>query len=472
MKCPKCGKDNPIGSKFCNDCGEKLPEQNLEQIWKEVQENSKKSTPIFKDVAEPEPAGIKKPESKLKALLKKNETLVCGIIGGVVVLVIVLIICLNTCNCQSQPQTEITSDVTPTETVSEVTPIESLAVSDLDKTEDFYDIKFKVSSNWDKKESDNKTLYFISGEEYYITLERQKTTDKEAKEYIDNIPENDTGKYIYCFKDKVNGVTSAEYSYINGDYYTRTSSFYYSDYLYSVSLTANSVHKNEVSLSFPVIRSAIIFGENNTEPKTENETEPETEKPTPEPTEVPKPTEPIIDNPTSTGGWGAHGTGDYVAEGLNVEGYAVLTINYYGDGNFSVVSYENGDDYDDLLVNEIGNYSGRVLIDHGGKFDLEINADGEWTIETSGLSVDDSTSFSGTGDCVTGITTHSGGNWEITNDGDSNFAVIQYGVKSGYMDLMVNEIGYYQGTVKSEKAQNDNIFFEVNSDGNWTIKRK
>ena len=186
------------------------------------------------------------------------------------------------------------------------------------------------------------------------------------------------------------------------------------------------------------------------------------------PTEKPeKKTE--IKNETSSDDFYAYGDGDYVATGLNVTGYAVLHIDYTGAGNFSVVSYE-GDKYDNLLVNAIGNYSGDVLVDHSGSFSLEIKADdGNWNITSSGLEIDDTTSFSGCGDAVTGITSSSGGIWEITHDGTSNFSVVEYGVDLGYMDLLVNEIGSYSGTVKAESG--DNIFFKVNADGNWTIKQ-
>lgn len=181
------------------------------------------------------------------------------------------------------------------------------------------------------------------------------------------------------------------------------------------------------------------------------------------------PVEDRIINNTSAGGFWANGSGDYVASGLKITEYGVLHIEYNGEGNFSVTSYEN-DDYDGLLVNEIGNYSGDVLIDHSGTFELQIEAEGSWSITSSGLDIDDSTTFSGFGDSVTGITTHDGGNWHITHAGSSNFSVTQYGLNEGYMDLLVNVIGNYDGVVKAEKG--DYIFFEINADGNWTISKQ
>lgn len=186
---------------------------------------------------------------------------------------------------------------------------------------------------------------------------------------------------------------------------------------------------------------------------------------------VTKPQPETVYNNSSTNNFNANGTGDFVAKGLKVENYAVLTINYTDatNSNFTVTSYE-GDDYDDLLVNTIGNYSGKVLIDHSGTFDLEIKSNGSWSISASGLSVENVSSFSGTGDAVTGITTHTGGSWEITNNGNSNFSVVEYGVSEGYLDLLVNEIGSYNGVVKAS-AEDDNIFFKVTSEGSWSIKK-
>ncbi len=201
------------------------------------------------------------------------------------------------------------------------------------------------------------------------------------------------------------------------------------------------------------------------EPTTEKPTEPPTEKLTEPPTEAPK----IEDNASSDGFW-AEGNGDYVADGLHVKNYAVLHIEHNGDGGFSVVSYE-GDEYDELLVAEVGNYSGDLLIDHSGDFNLEVKcSSGNWSIKSSELSIDDSSSFSGNGDTITGITSYSGGSWKLEHFGEGGFSVVEYGVNEGYMELLVAKVGNYSGIVKVEKAPN--IFFEVKADGDWTIEKQ
>lgn len=224
--------------------------------------------------------------------------------------------------------------------------------------------------------------------------------------------------------------------------------------------------------------------EKPTEKKTEAQTEKVTEKPTEPPTE--KATEPltekfieiatdeatpIINNETSANGFWAEGSGDYIAAGLKVTGgYAVLHVENYSDNHFSVVSYKDGE-YDDLLVNTSDPYSGDVLIDSSGDFELEISSKGEWKISSRGLDIDDSTYFSGHGDAVTGITTYGGGNWKITNDSIRHFSVVEHSLTKGYLDLLVNASGDpYSGIVKAEKG--NDIFFEVKSEGNWSIEKQ
>ncbi len=249
-----------------------------------------------------------------------------------------------------------------------------------------------------------------------------------------------------------------------------------------IAIIIYGVSASRCSKSSPALKSNYSSNSSSSDYSSEKSTKKPTEKLTEKPTEkltenvtdkvTEKITEPPaqkIKNNTSSNGFWAEGSGDYVVENLNVTNYAVLHITHSGSSNFAVKLYKD-DKYEDLLVNTIGDYSGDVLVEDSGKYELEITADGNWNITSDGLSVDDTTSFSGTGDGVTGITSHSGGNWHITNSGSSNFVVIQYGESLGYMELLVNEIGNYDGTVKVESG--DNIFFKVTSEGSWTIKKK
>jgi hypothetical protein len=57
-----------------------------------------------------------------------------------------------------------------------------------------------------------------------------------------------------------------------------------------------------------------------------------------------------------------------------------LTITNRGSSNFVVTTYgESGD----LLVNEIGSYSGEVVLGAGPEL-IQIQSDGHWTLKTTG----------------------------------------------------------------------------------------
>ncbi len=117
----------------------------------------------------------------------------------------------------------------------------------------------------------------------------------------------------------------------------------------------------------------------------------------------------------------------------------------------------------DLLVNEIGSYSGTHLIDiRNGEntTTAEVTADGSWTMDIADITTAPEAT-SGTGDSVIWVNT--GTKVAITHDGDSNFAV--HAASSSGLDLLVNEIGAYSGT----KAIDTPAIVDITADGNWTI---
>ena len=59
-------------------------------------------------------------------------------------------------------------------------------------------------------------------------------------------------------------------------------------------------------------------------------------------------------------------------------GLQTVTINHSGSSNFVVYAYSSGAGAS-LLVNEIGQYSGEVVLPDGTFF-IEINADGNWSV--------------------------------------------------------------------------------------------
>lgn len=169
------------------------------------------------------------------------------------------------------------------------------------------------------------------------------------------------------------------------------------------------------------------------------------------------------------------GVGAFVQEIAVPDGQpAVVTLSHRGESNFSVWSLDRDLEQLDLLVNQIGDYEGTVLLSRGYSFSptsakhLEIDADGAWTITVAPIS--DAPAFpsvsSGAGDSVLRY----GGkrtSVSLAHDGESNFVVTTYNSKGFYGDLLANEIGEYSGRVVLPAA----ALIVITADGNWSISK-
>ncbi|MBB5632200.1 hypothetical protein BKA04_000423 [Cryobacterium mesophilum] len=149
---------------------------------------------------------------------------------------------------------------------------------------------------------------------------------------------------------------------------------------------------------------------------------------------------------------------------------SAATISHVGSSNFAVWALDSNMEQLDLLVNEIGNYKGTVLLNLSGNTptSLEITADGPWTVTLhSILSLREFTGATakGVGDDVL-VYRGKAGVASITHDGSSNFAVWNYGDRS---DLVVNEIGQYSGDVRWSSGPS---VVAITADGNWSITVK
>ena len=126
------------------------------------------------------------------------------------------------------------------------------------------------------------------------------------------------------------------------------------------------------------------------------------------------------------------------------------------------------DGEESLLVNTIGAYKGTKWInikDGSSTRTLTVKATGRWTLTISDadkLPKYDAAAASGAGDSV--VVFHGAASKaKITNSGTGNF-VVQVVSNSG-MDLAVNDIGNYDGTVPLTGP----AIVQVTSDGKWTI---
>jgi len=152
---------------------------------------------------------------------------------------------------------------------------------------------------------------------------------------------------------------------------------------------------------------------------------------------------------------------------------AVLDLTHNGTSNFAVWSLDSSFAMIDLLVNEIGSYSGRRMV-HGGWFSqpelvrhLEIDADGAWSITARPMSAARSltSSLTGSGDDIVRYR-GSAATLTSTHDGTSNFAIVGYESNGSYAGLIVNEIGPYSGT---DLIPSGTAILDITADGNWTL---
>lgn len=128
------------------------------------------------------------------------------------------------------------------------------------------------------------------------------------------------------------------------------------------------------------------------------------------------------------------------------------------------------DGAESLLVNTIGAYDGQQWADirvGSVTSTLTVTATGAWTITVGGVDmarVADAGAAGGTGDDVV-LMIRSSTKAEISNKGDGNFVVHVAPLAGGFLDLAVNEIGGYQGTVPLAGP----ALVQITSDGTWSI---
>jgi hypothetical protein len=148
----------------------------------------------------------------------------------------------------------------------------------------------------------------------------------------------------------------------------------------------------------------------------------------------------------------------------------IASITHSGSSNFAIWALDENLEQDDLLVNEIGNYSGTVPFNLSTSVRItafEISADGPWTVTLKDVltlrEIEQGSPATGEGpDALVykGETTVA----QIAHEGASNFSVWSYGQGS---DLLVNEIGNYSGQVRWQSGP---ALIQISADGPWTIQ--
>lgn len=163
------------------------------------------------------------------------------------------------------------------------------------------------------------------------------------------------------------------------------------------------------------------------------------------------------------------GRGDAVVKlPAGVQG-AILVATYKGSSNFAIHSLDSGNQSIDLLVNEIGRYSGTTMIEAEGDdvAKLKIEASGAWSIAVKPVAQAPvwKSSNTGKGDGVF-LYEQGAADWAVVHSGKSNFAVKAEGNGDG---LLINEIGAYKGVVPVSEGP---AVIVVTADGSWTATKQ
>lgn len=169
------------------------------------------------------------------------------------------------------------------------------------------------------------------------------------------------------------------------------------------------------------------------------------------------------------------GGGQAATDLIEIEGgMTVFNLGYQGGGNFAVWLQSEEAENIALLANHIGGYQGSYG-EHvpAGRYRLDVTASGPWTIDilqprpASGDPIPHE--YSGSSDGVVGPFEADGAvRFEMTYQGDGNFAVWSLHEDGRPRDLLANEIGAFQG---SKAGSFEGLYWlRVTASGPWTVR--
>lgn len=194
--------------------------------------------------------------------------------------------------------------------------------------------------------------------------------------------------------------------------------------------------------------------------------------PTPIPPHTPAPTP--IPEPQQFNGSGQQVSPQFT---LNA-GLAVFRMTHDGSRNFAIWLLDNGGERVELLVNEIGGFDGAKAfgIERTGTFILDILASGNWTVSVEQPAVTPSIPavpqmFTGHGKQVSPLFRLDDGlvTFRTTHDGSRNFAIWLLDARGERVELLVNEIGTFDGAEAVWIRSTGAYLLDIAADGNWTI---
>lgn len=195
--------------------------------------------------------------------------------------------------------------------------------------------------------------------------------------------------------------------------------------------------------------------------------------PTPTPTPTVTQTPMATPEPVNLTGTGQEATSKFH---LN-QGLAIFEMTHDGQSNFAIWLLDNQANKVELLVNEIGPFDGSkaVGISQEGDYLLDLAADGYWTVvitQPAPLSdLEPPLTLSGNAQQASDLFRLSQGlvTFQMKHDGQSNFAIWLMDSQGSLVELLVNEIGAFDGSKAVGIGQDGIFILDISADGNWTI---
>lgn len=141
-----------------------------------------------------------------------------------------------------------------------------------------------------------------------------------------------------------------------------------------------------------------------------------------------------------------------------------------GDSNFIIQSLDSKLGTKELLVNEIGAFTGSktfgLSYSSGKTYGFSVEAEGSWQITLRPLSKAPALPKKGSGSGVFKLTNSARKILKITHDGESNF-IVEQDCTNGSSDLVINKIGSFSG---KKILNSGKCIVQITADGNWTVK--
>ena len=172
------------------------------------------------------------------------------------------------------------------------------------------------------------------------------------------------------------------------------------------------------------------------------------------------------------------GTGQEATSKFSLEkGLTTFRMTHSGDRNFIVWLLDDNGNKIEILVNKIGEFDGSkaVGIKNGGNYILDISADGRWAIT---IEQPRPSNISPVPKMLKGTEQQASemfyldkglARFEMIHDGDQNFIVWLLDDNGNKIDILVNEIGKFDGSKAVSIRKDGNYILDISADGNWDI---